>query len=205
MRLLVNLAIALTLARCGRELPPDRSAIRLSRSPERAAGHDRHAARRPRGQLRIPGCLHPDHRRTCGARRAVRNVGGAYAADWAVTRVDPHRSHAARPRVPEQQRLRAGAAGKNGGRGFSSGGLPHGRLRVRVSARSTVWVRSRIRAVRRPLAQGERSAAHALCRAVRRCDNRCRAALAPDTATGNGPVPGAMVSLGALLRSSCAI
>ena len=204
MRPLARLAITLPRRRCVSVLPARSLRGPRSRSPERAAGHDRHAARRPRGQLRIPGCLHPDHRRTCGARCAVRDVGRSYAADRAVTRVDPHRPHAARPRVPEQQRLRAGAAGKNGGRGLSSGGIPHGGLRVRVSARSTVWVRSRIRDVRRPPAQGERSAAHALCRAVRRCDNRCRAALAPDTATGTAS-PGAMVSLGPLLRSPCAI
>ena len=91
MRLLVNLAMRSTLALRSRVAARSRRGP-AQQTPERPAGHDRHAARRPRGQLRIPGCRHPDPRRTCGARRAVRNGGGSYPADGAVTRVDPHRA-----------------------------------------------------------------------------------------------------------------
>ena len=94
--------------------------------------------------------------------------------------------------------------GQHGCRGLPAGGLPHGRLRLRVPARSPLRIRSRVRDLRRSPAARERSPAHAVCGAERGCDDRRGAALARRRRERR-PDGRALVSLGALLRPACAL
>ena len=73
---------------------------------------------------------------------------------------------------------------------FRAAGLPDGRLRVGLPARSAVRIRSRIRAVRRPSAPGQRPPADAVRRALRRRDDRRGAKWVGRTAGGIARRPG---------------
>ena len=117
------------------------------------------------GCLRIPARRHSDARCAGCARRALQDRDRARAADRPVARIDPHRADAARPRVPQQRRIRAGSHHQDGRGGLPEGGLPHGRRRVGLSARSPVRIRSRVRGVRGPPAARERSPPNAVRRA----------------------------------------
>ena len=149
--------------------------------------------------------VHTDDRCAGRARRPLRDGGGSCAADRTIARVDPHRPDAARPWLSEQQRIHPGAHVKTAAEDFRKAGYRTGGLRVRLSARSPVRIRSRIRDVRRPAAaRATIGVEHRTSSASRmRRPTRCSAGLRPPA--HGGSAAGALVPLGPLLRSARAV
>ena len=186
-------------------LPPAGDRLRRHtrrRSAERAARDDRHAASRSCRFVRIPARRHSDAGRAGCARRALQDRDCARAADGPIARIDPHRADAARPRLPQQRRIRAGSYHQDGRGGLPEGGLPHRGRRVGLSARPPVRIRSRIRGVRGPPPARERSSSNAVRRASGGRQHGRGAQVALD---GCRRAISTLVPLAALLRSARAV
>ena len=153
----------------------------------------RHAAQRPAGHASTP-CAPIGSAATAYAGAATPTLDALAARGVRFATAIAHvpltgPSHASHPHRPHPARATASATtaatslparGDDGGRGLPAGGLPHGGLRLGLSARPPLRLRSRLRDLRRPPAAGQRPAPHALRRALRRCHHGRRAALAVD-------------------------
>ena len=130
------------------------------------ARHNRHVACRSHRRVRLRTGVDSDYRRACRAWSSFHDCHRACAAHRTVTRIDPDRPDTASTRLPKQQRLHNGAGRTARARRFSSGGVSNGRVHLGISSRPTLRVRSGLRHLRRSFAEGKRSAANAIRRAV---------------------------------------
>ena len=150
-----------TGARCVVRGPPvardcaDRRTSRpasLRRAPcrsERAAGHARHDASRSPRCVRVQGHRNAESRSHRARGRPLRAGGDSRPADASGALVDLHQQAAARARRSGQRRLLSRRPRDDDGGAAEEPGIPDGRLRRGVCARSQVGGGARLREVLR--------------------------------------------------------
>ena len=144
----------------------DRAAGHSGRGPaaERAAGHDRHAARRCPGLGRRTGA-DAQHRCDCRGWRPLFVRPRPGGRDAAVAREHPHRHLPVSARLPGKQRLPAEAGDADAGDDPEGARLRDGCVRGRLPARRTVRADAGVRRLRRALRRSHRRWLHD-CRAA---------------------------------------